>query len=32
MRDGGGAAQGKLTRATLVTRVLELQKTKDRRW
>ena len=30
MRDGGSAAQGKLTRATLVTRVLELQKTKDR--
>jgi len=30
MRDGGATAQGKLTRATLVTRVLELQKAKDR--
>ena len=30
MRDGGATAQGKLTRATLVTRVLELQKVKDR--
>lgn len=30
MRDGGATAQGKLTRATLVNRVLELQKAKDR--
>ncbi len=30
LRDGGAAVPGKLTRATLVARVLELQKTKDR--
>ena len=30
MRDGGSATQGKLPRATLVNRVLELQKVKDR--
>jgi len=30
MRDGGAATQGRLTRATLVTRVLDLQKSKDR--
>jgi len=30
LRDGGTTAQGKLTRAALVTRVLDLQKAKDR--